>query len=91
MSRANANNSTSQLQIELRGNGSKECLACIQGPGSQCKRYWVRQPKPDTMTVMSDTDDRMWMQVIIASGMVAAKAQRHKAKVMAVPRKTQLA
>jgi len=43
------------------------------------------------MTVMSDTDDRMWMQVIIASGMVAAKAQRHKAKVMAVPRKTQLA
>ena len=86
MTRSDASKSPTQLRVELCEEGLKECLACISGPGFQRKKFWVQQLEPDVISVMG-TKDRMWLQTIVATGMIAAKTQRHKDKVTANARK----
>lgn len=87
MTRKDTSASPSQLQIELFEAGSKECLACIHGPGFLQKKCWVRQPQPDALAVQQ-SDDRAWLQLVIVTGMIAAKTQRHKDKVTDRSRKS---
>ncbi len=86
MTRADASNSPTQLRIELVNASTKQCLACISGSGCQRKKFWVQQPEPDVISV-ADTDDRAWLQLIVATAMIAAKTQRHKDKVTAAARR----
>ena len=82
MTSKDASNSPNQLCISLfEGSGSSnQALACFQGPGFQQKRCWVQQPQHDVLSVQQ-TDDRAWLQVVVATCMVAAKTQRHKDKI----------
>lgn len=59
-------------------DGSQQELALFCGPGTKCKSYWIRNPElaQDTITLFGRTDYPTWMQIVIASGMVAAKTQR---------------
>ncbi len=70
--------SRKQLQVKLMEDGSRQELARLEGPGSSCKSYWIQNPElsQDTITIFGRTDYPRWMQVVIASGMVAAKTQR---------------
>jgi len=86
MTRADASNSPTQLRIELVNASTKQCLACISGSGCQRKKFWVQQPEPDVISV-ADSDDRAWLQLIVATAMIAAKTQRHKDKVTAAARR----
>ena len=66
------------MQIKLMEDGSRQELARLEGPGSRCKSYWIQNPElsSDTITVFGRTDYPTWMQIVIGSGMVAAKCQR---------------
>lgn len=86
MTRADASNSPIELCIELVDASTKQCLACISGPGCQRKKFWVQQPEPDVVSV-ADTEDRAWLQLIVATALIAAKTQRHKDKVTAAARR----
>ncbi len=86
MTRADASNSPLELHIELVEASTKQCLACICGPGCQRKKFWVQQPEPDVISVV-DTEDRTWLQLIVATALIAAKTQRHKDKVTAAARR----
>lgn len=86
MTGTDASKSPTQLRIELLEEDSKHCLACISGPGFQRKKFWVQQPEPDVICAM-DTDDRTWLQVIVATAMIAAKTQRHRDKVTSAARR----
>ncbi len=70
--------SRTHLQIKLMEDGSRQELARIEGPGSRCKSFWIQNPElsQDTISIFGRTDYPTWMQVVIASGMVAAKTQR---------------
>ncbi|DBA84545.1 hypothetical protein WJX79_006245 [Trebouxia sp. C0005] len=70
--------SRAHLQIKLMEDGSRQELARIEGPGSRCKSFWIQNPElsQDTISIFGRTDYPTWMQVVIASGMVAAKTQR---------------
>lgn len=80
--RSGCSDSRLHVQIKLLEDGSKQALACIEGPGSKCKSYWIQNPEltQDTMTIYGRTDYPVWMQVVIASGMVAAKTLRRMDK-----------
>lgn len=80
MTRKDAGKSPSQLVISLFEGGSKESLARFHGPGFWQKQFWVQQPQPDILSVQQ-TIDRVRLQVIVTTGMIAAKTQRHKDKV----------
>lgn len=86
MTGADASKTPTQLRIELLEEGSKYCLACISGPGFQRKKIWVEQPEPDVICAM-DTEDRTWLQMIIATAMIAAITQRHRDKVTSAARR----
>ncbi len=75
-------NSMDHLKIQLLQDGCPQPLACIEGPGCQRKQVWVQLNKPDTISLFCDIQDPMWLQVIIASGLVAAKVQRRRDKAM---------
>jgi len=75
-------NSMNHLKIQLLQDGCPQTLACIEGPGCQRKQFWVQLDKPDTISLFCDIKDPMWLQVIIASGLVAAKVQRRRDKAM---------
>ena len=70
--------SRSSLQIKLLEDGSKQELAHFSGPGTKCKSYWIQNPDfaQDSITMFGRTDYPTWMQVVVASGLVAAKTQR---------------
>ncbi|DBA83052.1 hypothetical protein WJX77_006006 [Trebouxia sp. C0004] len=87
MTWADASNSPTQLRIELVDASTKQCLACISGSGCQRKKFWVQQPEPDVISV-ADTDDRAWLQLIVATAMIAAKTQRHRGKVTTAARRS---
>lgn len=80
MTRKDAGNSLSQLCFSLFEGCSKQSLACFHGPGFQQKQFWVQQPQHDVLSVRQK-DDRAWLQVVVATCMVAAKTQRHKDKI----------
>ena len=80
MIRKDAGNSPSQLCFSLFEGSSKQSLASFHGPGFQQKQFWVQQSQHDVLSVQQ-TDDRAWLQVVVATCMVAAKTQRHKDKV----------
>lgn len=80
MSSKDAGKSQSQLHMSLYKVCSKQALACFDGPGFQQKQSWVQQPQHDVLSVRQ-TDDRAWLQVVVATCMVAAKTQRHKDKI----------
>lgn len=86
MTNADTSNSPIQLRIELFEGSSKKCLAYITGPGFQRKKFWVQQLEPDVISV-GPQDDRMWLKTIVATGMIAAKTQRHRDKVTAAARR----
>lgn len=86
MTGTDASKSPTQLRIELLEEESKHCLACISGPGFQRKKFWVQQPEPDVICAM-DTEDRTWLQMIVATAMIAAKTQRHRDKVTSAARR----
>lgn len=80
MNRKDACKSPSQLCISLFEGKSTKALACLCGPGFHRKKFWVEQPQSDSLMVQQ-TDDRLWLQVVVATGIIAAKTQRHKDKV----------
>lgn len=80
MTRKDACKSPSQLCISLFEGKSKEALACLCGPGFHRKKFWVQQAQADSLMVQQ-TDDRLWLQLVVATGMIAAKTQRHKDKI----------
>ena len=80
MTRKAANHSLSHLQIELFEDNSKVCLACICGPGFQRKQFWVQQPEVDVLSIQK-SDDCRWLHMVVATGLVAAKTQRHRDKI----------
>lgn len=86
MMRADASNSPIQLRIELLDASTKQCLACISGSGCQRKKFWVQQPEPDVISV-ADSNDQAWLQLVVATALIAAKTQRHKDKVSAAARR----
>ena len=68
------------LQLYLLQDGFTQPLACIEGPGCQRKQLWVQLNQPDTISLMCDVEDPVWLQVVTASGLVAAKIQRRRDK-----------
>lgn len=66
------------MQIRLLEDGSQQELATFTGPGTRCKSYWIQNPElaQDTITMFGRTDYPAWMQIVIVSGLVAAKTQR---------------
>lgn len=86
MTWADASKSLTELRIELVDATTKQCLACISGSGCQRKKFWVQQPEPDVISVV-DTGDRGWLQLVVATALIAAKTQRHKDKVTAAARR----
>lgn len=80
MNRKEACSSPRQICISLFEGNSKESLASFCGPGFQHKKFWVQQLQSDMLSVQH-TDDRFWLQVVVATCMIAAKTQRHKDKV----------
>ena len=86
MTRGDASRSETDLRIELLEGNSAQCLAHVAGPGFQRKKFWVQQPVADTISVSAECD-RTWLQMIVATGLVAAKTQRHRDKVTTMARK----
>ncbi|DBA82407.1 TPA: hypothetical protein ACH3X2_000654 [Trebouxia sp. C0005] len=82
MSWMTVGNSMNHLKIQLLQDACPHPLACIEGPGCQRKQFWVQLNKPDTISLFCDIQDPMWLQVIIASGLVAVKVQRRRDKAM---------
>ena len=80
MTSKDASNSLHHLCISLFEGTSKQPLACFHGPGFQQKQFWVQQPQHDVLSVRQ-TDNRAWLQAVVATCMVAAKTQRHKDKI----------
>ena len=74
--------SINHLKIHLLQDGCLQPLASIEGPGCQRKQFWVQLNKPDTISLFCDIQDPTWLQVILASGLVAAKVQRRRDKAM---------
>lgn len=67
------------MQIRLvEDGGSRQELARFSGAGARCKSYWIQNPElgEDTITMFGRTDYPVWMQIVITSGLVAAKTQR---------------
>ena len=87
MTRAAASKSETELHIELFRKDCTEGLAHISGPGFRRKKFWVQQPVPDTIAVLAN-QDRHWLQMVVATGLIAAKTQRHRDKVTAMALKS---
>lgn len=70
------------MQIRLLEDGSQQELALFRGPGTKCKSYWIQNPEllQETITLFGRTDYPAWVQLVIATGMVAAKTQRRNDK-----------
>ena len=70
------------MQIRLLEDGSQQEVALFSGPGTRCKRYWIQNPElmQETITLFGRTDYPAWVQLVIATGMVAAKTQRRNDK-----------
>ena len=86
MTRGDASKSETDLRIELLEHNSVQCLASIAGPGFQQKKFWVQQLVADIISVSANCD-RTCLQMIVATGLVAAKTHRHRDKVTTMARK----
>lgn len=77
-------NTDRQLKMILQEEGSKDVLAQFDGPGSQCKMFWIDNPAmcQDNIQVLLRTDSPRWVQLVITTGMVAAKMQRRHDKFL---------
>lgn len=71
-----SNKSDSGLYLSLHQSGAKQTLASIVGPGSSRQQCWVGPRDPDVIAIRSQTDDQLWVQIVLVSAMVAAKTQR---------------
>ena len=84
-----AGDSQKLLKMRQVEEGCKDELAQFEGPGSQCKCFWIDNPVmfKDTVTVLARTDSPLWVQLVIATGMVAAKMQRRHDKFVSNARR----
>ena len=85
----NTINTDRQLKMRMLEEGCKDVLAEFEGPGSQCKLFWIDNPAmfQDHIQVSTRTDSPLWVQLVIATGMVAAKMQRRHDKFLSAARR----
>lgn len=77
-------NTGRQLKMILLEEGCKDTLAQFDGPGSQCKMFWIDNPAmfQDNIQVFTRMDSPRWVQLVVATAMVAAKMQRRHDKFL---------
>ena len=82
-------NTGRQLKLQLFEDGCKDALAQFSGPGSQCKLFWIDNPATflDNIEVLTRKDSPLWVQLVIATALVAAKMQRRHDKFLSAARR----
>lgn len=67
-----------RLQLTLVDDATQKQVAVMDLNGTSFTSYW--KASDDTLTIKGNKEDRMWLGVVIATGMAVAKSERRRFK-----------